>query len=40
MTSDGPVGAPLEECPLCGCIGLPERVQPENHDCEYFHDDD
>lgn len=28
----------LAECPVCMCIGLRERVQPENHDCEVFLD--
>lgn len=42
MPDDEPedtVGPALHECILCGCIGLEERVQPENHDCEYFTDD-
>ncbi len=28
------VGPELEECPVCGAIGLPERI--EEHDCEVF----
>ena len=26
----------LHECPVCGAIGLRERVAPPNHDCEAF----
>lgn len=29
-----PLRPKLEECPDCGAIGLPERI--ENHDCEEF----
>jgi hypothetical protein len=32
--SDDCVGSPLAECPICGAIGLPERVA--NHDCRAF----
>lgn len=32
--SDDPVGPPLEECPVCGAVGLPERIQ--DHDCAAF----
>lgn len=28
------VGPELEECPVCGAIGLPERL--DEHDCEAF----
>lgn len=24
----------LEECPVCGALGLPERIK--NHDCQTF----
>jgi hypothetical protein len=24
----------LKECPVCGAVGLPERI--EDHDCEAF----
>jgi len=24
----------LEECPVCGAVGLPERI--EDHDCRVF----
>lgn len=39
MTEDR-VGPELDICLLCGCIGLEERVKPENHDCEYFVTED
>lgn len=29
---DGPT--PLRECPVCGAVGLPERI--EDHDCAAF----
>jgi len=33
--SDGTVvGAKLAECPVCGAIGLPERI--DDHDCSTF----
>lgn len=28
------LGPELEECPVCGAVGLPERI--EEHDCEAF----
>jgi hypothetical protein len=31
---DNYLGARLEECPVCGAIGLPERI--EDHDCRAF----
>lgn len=34
--TDDVLGPELAECPLCGCIGLKERVCPENHDCAFF----
>lgn len=34
--TDDPVGPELEECPVCGAVGLPERI--EEHDCEDFRD--
>lgn len=30
------LGPPLCECPVCGAIGLPERI--EDHDCQTFRD--
>lgn len=33
--SDGCVGPALTECPVCGAIGLPERIAV--HDCVAFH---
>ena len=32
--SDDPLGPPLAECPVCGAIGLPERIAV--HDCAAF----
>ena len=32
--SDDPLGPPLEECPVCGATGLPERIAA--HDCTAF----
>ena len=32
--SDDPLGSPLAECPVCGAIGLPERIAV--HDCGAF----
>jgi len=32
--TDGPVGPSLQECPVCGAIGLPERIRV--HDCAAF----
>lgn len=34
MTGDTVVGHQLEECPVCGAMGLPERI--DDHDCEAF----
>ena len=34
MTDDC-VGPALAECPVCGAIGLPERIRV--HDCPAFH---
>lgn len=28
------IGPELKECPVCGAIGLPERIA--DHDCEAF----
>jgi hypothetical protein len=33
--SDDCVGPALKECPVCGAIGLPERIAV--HDCVAFH---
>ena len=33
--SDDCVGSALKECPVCGAIGLPERIAV--HDCVAFH---
>jgi hypothetical protein len=30
------VGAELRECPVCGAVGLPERI--DAHDCEAFRE--
>ena len=30
------LGPPLCECPVCGAIGLPERIK--DHDCQTFRD--
>ena len=32
--SDDPIGPHLEECPVCGAVGLPERIVV--HDCVAF----
>lgn len=32
--SDDCVGPALEECPVCGAVGLPKRIQ--QHDCAAF----
>lgn len=32
--SDDCVGPALTECPVCGAVGLPERIQ--SHDCTAF----
>ena len=32
--SDDCVGPTLDECPVCGAVGLPERIQA--HDCLAF----
>jgi len=35
MTDDNTVVGPeLEECPVCGALGLPERIN--DHDCDAF----
>lgn len=34
MTSSDPAGPELEQCPVCGAVGLPERI--EDHACEEF----
>jgi len=34
--TDTAVGSALEECPVCGAVGLPERI--EAHDCSAFID--
>lgn len=34
--SDDPLCPELEECEVCGAIGLPERI--EDHDCQRFID--
>lgn len=36
MTSEDCVGPELRECPVCGAVGLPERI--EDHDCESYRD--
>lgn len=36
MTDDTVVGPELEECPVCGALGLPERI--DDHDCEAFRE--
>lgn len=33
-STDDPVGPQLRECPVCGAVGLPERVR--DHDCQGF----
>ena len=33
--SDDCVGPALRECPVCGVVGLPERIAV--HDCVAFH---
>ena len=35
MTGDT-LGPALEECPVCGAVGLPERI--EDHDCGAFRE--
>lgn len=37
MTDGTVVGAELAECPVCGAMGLPERI--DDHDCEAFLDE-
>ena len=32
--SDDCVGPTLKQCPVCGAVGLPERIR--NHDCAAF----
>ena len=32
--SDDCVGPTLQECPVCGAVGLPERIQ--HHNCAVF----
>lgn len=29
------IGPQLTECPLCGAVGLPERIEGD-HDCKAF----
>jgi len=36
MTGDTVVGSELAECPVCGAVGLPERI--DDHDCSTFRD--
>ena len=31
-----PFGPELQECPVCGAVGLPERI--DDHDCTSFID--
>ena len=34
LTLDDSTDEELEECPVCGAVGLPERI--EDHDCQTF----
>jgi hypothetical protein len=36
MTDDTCVGPELQECMVCGAVGLPERI--DDHDCQAFLD--